>query len=801
MKVIVIGAGVGGLTAAMKLAYAGLEVDLYEKQPGPGGRCGRVEFDGFRFDLGPTILLMPHVLEQTFTSVGRNLGDYLELQRCDPHYRVHYRDGTRFTLWTDPKQMRAELERIEPGSHARYEEFLAQGRVQHDSAFEHFVTRHFDSLGSFLAPKNWPELIRVGAHQKLWDHVSSYFEDPRVLQALSFQTMYLGISPWEAPAVFSLLPYTEATHGIWFPTGGLHAVPLALEKVCRELGVRFHYGTSVRRVQVEHGAAVGIELEDGATRRADVVLSNADYAYGVKQLLPEDLAAKRSASIEKKRFTSSGLMLYLGLAKKLEPLLHHNVFFGRDFEGSFDDIFERKKVPADVSFYVNAPAHTGEGFAPPGKDALYVLVPVPHRDGAIDWKVEGPKVRAQVLRRLEEEGYGNLESLIEAERMVTPDDWETELNLARGANFGLAQNLWQIGPFRPQVTDPDVKNLYWCGASIQPGTGVPTVMLSAGFAVDAILGLPLPEGERVGERAVTKAGYQSAQALTRHHSKSFHFSSIALFGARRRGAFALYAFCRRLDDLVDQPGTDPRTLPRLLDQARELVHSLFVRGELKRLHPWPEPELHAFLDTIDRFKLRPQPFLDLVDGMQMDLTIDRYRTWSELELYCYRVAGTVGLMMAPLLGTTDPVALAHAADLGRAMQLTNILRDVREDLGRGRIYLPQEDLAACDVSEDDLRRGVLDDRMRSLLGLQVTRARTLYASAQQGVPFLQGFGSQRVVRLMGEVYGGVLDVIEARGFDVFSSRASLPMRGKLWKLAKVLLTPNPRLLHLTEEIA
>ncbi|MDP3153613.1 MAG: phytoene desaturase family protein [Archangium sp.] len=486
-RAIVIGAGVGGLTAAMKLAHAGLEVDLYEKQPGPGGRCGRVEFDGFRFDLGPTILLMPHVLEATFASVGRRMSDVLEMQRCDPHYRVHYRDGSRFTLWTDPKQMKAELERIEPGSHARYEQFLAHGKKQHDTAFERFVTKHFPTLGSFLTPRNLPEILRVGALKKLWKHVASYFKDERLLQALSFQTMYLGISPWEAPAVFSLLPYTEATHGIWFPKGGLYAVPLALEKVCREKGVRLHYSQSIKRVVVEGGVAIGVELADGSVRKADIVLSNADYAYGVKQLLPESLAAKRSASVEKKRFTSSGLMLYLGLKKKIDPLLHHNVFFGRDFEGSFDDIFERKQVPADVSFYVNAPAHTGEGFAPEGKDALYVLVPVPHQNPNVDWKIEGPRVRAQVLKRLVEEGYGDLEPLIEAERMITPDDWETELNLARGSNFGLAQNFWQIGPFRPQVTDPDVKNLFWCGASIQPGTGVPTVMLSAGFAVDAIL--------------------------------------------------------------------------------------------------------------------------------------------------------------------------------------------------------------------------------------------------------------------------------------------------------------------------
>lgn len=289
-----------------------------------------------------------------------------------------------------------------------------------------------------------------------------------------------------------------------------------------------------------------------------------------------------------------------------------------------------------------------------------------------------------------------------------------------------------------------------------------------------------------------QAGYQSARAVTRHHAKSFYFSSVALFGARRRGAFALYAFCRRLDDLVDGAEADTAALPRLLDQARELVAGLFTRGAPTRMEPWPEQEQLAFLDTIQRFKIRQQPFQELIDGMQMDLVRSRYQTWAELDLYCYRVAGTVGLMMAPLLGTTDPVALGHAADLGRAMQLTNIVRDVKEDLARGRLYLPQEDLAAVGLTEAELARGVVDDRVRALLATQLTRARRLYASAQQGVPYLSGLGSQRVVRLMGDIYGGILEVIEERDFDIFTQRASLPTRRKLWRLARVLATANPR---------
>lgn len=485
MKALVVGAGVGGLTAAMRLQHEGFEVELHERLAEPGGRCGQVRAGPYRFDLGPTILLMPHVLRQTFAKVGRRLEDYLELQRCDPHYRLHWRDGERLTLHRDVERTRAELERLEPGCFERYRAFIESGRAKHDVAFAQFVTRHFESLLQFIAPARVPGLLRVGAFDTLAPHVARYFTDARLRQAFSFQTMYLGLSPAQAPSVFSLLPYTEAEHGIWFPLGGLHAVPVALDRVCRELGVDLHYGSAVRRVVVEDGVAKGLELEDGTVRRADVVLCNADYAWASTRLLPAAVAKRRAAKLSRARFTSSGLMFYLGVSKRVPGLLHHNVFFGEDFDGSFADLFERGRVPADPSFYVCAPAQTDPSFAPEGHDALYVLVPAPTSDAGLDWAAEAGRVRAQVLRRLADEGYGELD--VVSERTVTPADWESGLCLERGSNFGLAQSLLQLGPFRPKVTDEDIDGLYWCGASIQPGTGVPTVMLSAGFAVEAVL--------------------------------------------------------------------------------------------------------------------------------------------------------------------------------------------------------------------------------------------------------------------------------------------------------------------------
>jgi phytoene desaturase len=487
LKVIVVGAGVGGLSAAMRLAHQGFDVEVLEKNDVPGGRCGQLEVDGFKFDVGPTIVLMPEVFEETFSVVGKRLEDYLALRRCDPNYRIHYRDGSAITFTSELTAMGRELERVEKGSFARYLAFLAEGRRQYASSLERFVGRNFDNLWQFISGGNWLEMLRIRAHQKAYAHAARYFRDDRLRAAMTFQTMYLGISPYAAPAVYGLLPFSELGVGIWFPDGGLYAIPLALEKAAKELGVKFRYGCEVKRIDVEGKKATGVTLASGEKLPADAILCNADLPWAYRNLL--DPAVARLPNAEKKRYTSSGYLLYIGTKRKLPAeWLHHNVVFGHDYAGSFESIFEKKEVPADPSFYLNIPSRTDPALAPEGKDAVYVLVPVPHRDAAIDWKVKGPQVRAQVMTRLAELGL-DLEAEIEVERVYTPDDLGSLWNLEKGSAFGLSHDFWQIGPFRPSNQDPDVKNLFFVGASTQPGTGLPTVMLSARLVVQRMVAL------------------------------------------------------------------------------------------------------------------------------------------------------------------------------------------------------------------------------------------------------------------------------------------------------------------------
>jgi phytoene synthase len=296
---------------------------------------------------------------------------------------------------------------------------------------------------------------------------------------------------------------------------------------------------------------------------------------------------------------------------------------------------------------------------------------------------------------------------------------------------------------------------------------------------------------------LVRQGYRLAREVARQNAKSFFFASHLLFGARRRAAFALYAFCRRLDDLVDEGGLGaaPMDLKGRLERARQMVAEVYLPmpelavpgldSPAERLmsateqSPWELSEFAALKHCIRHFRIPELPFQELISGMEMDLTKRRYVTFEELDLYCYRVAGVVGLMMAPVLGCTDAQAASHAADLGRAMQLTNILRDVSEDLERGRVYLPEEELRAFGLSEEALREGKVDDRWREFMRFQIRRARAYYARGAAGVRYLTGFGSQRMVRLMGGIYGDILRVIEERDYDVFSARAWVPGRRKL----------------------
>lgn len=487
-SVLIIGAGIGGLATAARLARQGYKVTLLEKNETPGGRVAALDLDGFRFDTGPTLFLMPAIFAETYAALGQRMEEQLDLVRLDPSYRVHFHDGTSLDLTSDLFRMREQLDAIEPGAFAAFLRFMREGHEHYQLGLEHFVGRNFHSLAAYFSPRNLPLIWRLKALQRHASYTARHFDDPRLRAAFSFQNMYLGLSPYDAPATYTLLQYSELADGVWFPRGGMYQVITSLAAIAEQLGVRLRYGVPVAHIDVDAGRASGVTLADGERLTADIVIANADLPYVYAQLLPDDGTAARLAV---KRYSSSALMFYWGVrGARSDALLHHNVFLADDcYRASFDQIFHSHGLPATPSFYVCAPTRTDAAFAPADGDALMVLVPVGHLDQARpqDWPALQEQARQAVLARLSRIGLAELGSQIVAEATLDPLGYERTLNLAKGAAFGLSHNFSQVGYLRPHNRHPRYANLYFVGASTHPGTGLPMVLTSARLVVERIL--------------------------------------------------------------------------------------------------------------------------------------------------------------------------------------------------------------------------------------------------------------------------------------------------------------------------
>lgn len=491
---LVIGAGIGGIATAARLARSGYQVTVVEKNGKPGGRCDQLVREGHRFDIGPTLFLMPAVFAETYAALGERMEDHLQLQRIDPTYRIHFDDGAELALTSDLNAMRTQIEAIEPGSTGGLLRYLAEGQLHYRIALERFVGRNFYNLLDYFSPQNLPLLFQLKALKKHYDNVGNYFQHPHLKAAFTFQNMYLGISPYDALATFSLIQYTELADGVWFPKGGLYRVIESLESLATARGVRFLYNTPVKQIQVGGNRATGVVLQDESQLSADVIVTNADLPYAYRHLLPDEGAAKR---LEKLKYTSSAIMFYWGVDQLYPQLGTHNIFLAGDYRASFDRIFKDQTLPDEPSFYVHAPARSDPTAAPTGQDTLMALVPVGHLDDAAnqDWSALHARARRAVLQRLAQIGAGDLERHLKFEVSYTPQDWQSRYNLAKGAAFGLSHNFMQVGYLRPQNRHPRYRNLYFAGSSTHPGTGLPLVLLSARLTTERILnemGVPPP---------------------------------------------------------------------------------------------------------------------------------------------------------------------------------------------------------------------------------------------------------------------------------------------------------------------
>ncbi len=484
-SVVVIGAGLGGLSAALHLAGAGRRVTVLEQAGVPGGRAGLLTEGGYQFDTGPTVLTMPDLVAETLAAVGENLDDWLTLHRLDPAYRARFADGSSIDVHADVEAMAAEVAATcGPREADGYRRFVLFLRQLYAAEFPHFIARNLDSPVQ-LVRRPLLELLRLGAFRRLAPKVAGFFDDPRLQRIFSFQAMYAGLAPARALAIYSVITYLDSVQGVYFPAGGLHALPRALAGAASKHGVDIRYDTRVSAIEVVDGRARAVHTDGGDRIVADVVVVNADLPTAYRELLPERYTPRQ---VRRLRYSPSCVVLHAGSSVTFPEAAHHTISFGTAWEQTFAQIIDRGELMSDPSFLLSTPTLSDPSLAPAGRHAYYALFPTPNLDhrAPIDWARERDRYRDRMLATLAARGFGGLDSA-DVLHLTTPADWR-DSGLAAGAPFAAAHSFGQTGPFRPPTLDRRIENLVFCGSNTQPGVGVPMVLISGRLAAARITG-------------------------------------------------------------------------------------------------------------------------------------------------------------------------------------------------------------------------------------------------------------------------------------------------------------------------
>ena len=479
---VVIGSGFGGLAAAIRLQALGYSTRLLEKQAQIGGRASQLKDAGYTFDLGPSLITAPSVIDSIFEAAGKQREDYLELLPLDPYYRIYFHDGSEIDYSGDPEAMKAQMRRYSPRDADRYDDFMQAIRPIHKAVIEDGLGgRPFDTLRTMIA--FLPRLIKTRAFLPVTTFVSRYFKDFRHHFMFSFHPLFIGGNPFRSPSVYLSIPYLERDGGVWFTEGGMYSLVEALGKLFTDIGGTIETGAEVEQIEVDAGSVSAVRTSK--TRYpADIVISNADVGHTYAHLIaPEHRRKWSERKIDKLDFTMSCFLLYLGTKRQYPQLAHHTLILAQRYKELLRDIFDEKVLSDDFSMYLHAPTRTDPDMAPEGCESLYVLVPVPNLRAGIDWSLEGPRFEKKVLGFLEDWGLEGLQANTEVCHRFTPDDFAANYNAYVGNAFGLEPKISQTAYFRPHNSSEDIDGLYFAGASTHPGAGVPGVMLSAEAAV------------------------------------------------------------------------------------------------------------------------------------------------------------------------------------------------------------------------------------------------------------------------------------------------------------------------------
>jgi phytoene desaturase len=483
--IVVVGAGPGGLTAAMILAHRGFRVTVFEARDQVGGRNAEIRLGPYTFDTGPTFLMMKQVLEEVFTESGASLESELVAKRLEPMYRLQFKDR-HLDPTSDPEGMRQEIRRAFPGRENQYAAMMTREKDRFNHLFP-CLQKSYHRLSTLFHPDLLRALPHLALGRSLFDVMKGYFGSEELALSFTFQAKYIGMSPWECPGLFAIIPYIEHAFGIYHTRGGLSRISDAMAAVAARNGADLRLGTPVKRVLVRNRNATGVELDNGEVVEADAVVLNADFAHAATHLFDPGVLRKYTpATLAKKRFSCSTFMLYLGIDRPA-PTPHHLVVFAEDYRTHVDSIFKRLRLLKDISFYVRNASVSDPSLAPAGHSALYVLVPVPNNRGGIDWEREQPAFRETVLDAIAARTpLGDLRPHIRAEKIISPLNWERDYRVYAGATFNMAHNLGQMIYLRPRNKFEELDRCYLVGGGTHPGSGLPTIYESGRIAANLI---------------------------------------------------------------------------------------------------------------------------------------------------------------------------------------------------------------------------------------------------------------------------------------------------------------------------
>lgn len=492
--VVVVGSGLGGLATACTLAGRGYSVTVVEKNEWLGGKAALLEDGGYRFDMGPTILTIPSVLKRIFAEAGRTLGDYIDMVRLDPQWRCFFEDGTQFDLVESLPEMKNRLRDFTGSDRTGngYEKFMGISKQLDEVSNRFFFWKSVGGIADTMDVKQsfslnvLRDVLSLRFGRTVAGLVRSHIPDHRIAQMIDHFTQYVGSSPEASPAVLCGIAHMQTNEGIWYPMGGTRAVPEAMVRLGRELGVRYVTGSQVKSIDSKSGRVTGVTLDNGEIQKAETVVSNSDCVRTCQELLPANVASR---FLSKRKFEAacSGVVLYLGLRKKYDHILHHNFVFSQDPHVEFQQIYQQGEPAADPTCYVCAPSLSGDKVAPEGGEALYVLVHTPYLRKHHDWKSMLPAYRDVIINKLKSTaGMEDIEERIEVEHTLTPADIDARYHVLNGAIYGLASHGRFMGAFKPANRVSELKGLYLAGGSAHPGPGMPMVMMSGWIAADTV---------------------------------------------------------------------------------------------------------------------------------------------------------------------------------------------------------------------------------------------------------------------------------------------------------------------------